>query len=97
MDTRKLQDLRNLGNECEEAADEIDRLTRELAEAKARAVPPLSDVLDEYEARTKALPGQHEIPERGCSTYNWQMAVIRELRAMLSACPDPKESSNEDY
>jgi hypothetical protein len=40
MDSRKLQSLRNLGNECEEAADEIDRLTRELAEA-ARA--PLAE------------------------------------------------------
>lgn len=45
----------------------------------------LRDVLDEYERQTKALPFQHEIPERGCSTYNWRMAVIRDLRAALAA------------
>ena len=48
-------------------------------------VQRLRDVLDEYERQTKALPCQHEIPERGCSTYNWRMSVIRDLRAMLAA------------
>ena len=48
-------------------------------------VQKLRDVLDEYERQTKALPCQHEIPERGCSTYNWRMSVIRDLRAMLAA------------
>lgn len=48
-------------------------------------VQRLRDVLDEYERQTKALPCQHEIPERGCSTYNWCMSVIRDLRAMLAA------------
>ena len=51
----------------------------------AAAVPSLASVLDAYEQQTKALPCQHEIPERGCSTYNWQMAVVRDLRAMLAA------------
>lgn len=50
-------------------------------------VQRLRDVLDEYERQTKALPCQHEIPERGCSTYNWRMSVIRDLRAMLAAAP----------
>lgn len=45
----------------------------------------LSAVLEEYARQTKALPAQHEIPERGCSTYNWRMSVIRDLRAMLAA------------
>ena len=44
-----------------------------------------SALLDAYEAKTQALPIQHETHTRGCSTYNWQMAVIRELRAMLAA------------
>ena len=48
-------------------------------------VQRLRDVLDEYERQTMALPCQHEIPERGCSTYNWRMSVIRDLRAMLAA------------
>ena len=48
-------------------------------------VQKLRDVLDEYERQTKALPCQHEIPERGCSTYNWRMSVIRDLRAALAA------------
>ena len=48
-------------------------------------VQRLRDVLDEYERQTKALPCQHEIPERGCSTYNWRMSVIRDLRAALAA------------
>ena len=48
-------------------------------------VQRLREVLDEYERQTKALPCQHEIPERGCSTYNWRMSVIRDLRAMLAA------------
>lgn len=65
----------------------IARLERELAELRAKGAASLPDVLAEYEAQTKALPCQHEIPERGCSTYNWQMAVIRDLRAMLSARP----------
>lgn len=48
----------------------------------------VSKLLDEYERRTKNLPMQHEIPSRGCSTYNWRMSVIRDLRAMLAA-PQP--------
>lgn len=48
-------------------------------------VQKLRDVLDEYERQTNALPCQHEIPERGCSTYNWRMSVIRDLRAALAA------------
>ena len=48
-------------------------------------VQRLRDVLDEYERQTKALPCQHEIPERGCSTYNWRMSVIRDLRALLAS------------
>lgn len=51
---------------------------------KLRASMSISEALDEYEARTKALPCQHEIPERGCSTYNWQMAAIRDLRAIAA-------------
>lgn len=60
----------------------------------ARAAQPapvvpegLPSVLDEYERQTKQLPCQHEIRERGCSTYNWRMSVIRDLRAMLAAAP----------
>ena len=41
-------------------------------------------LLDEYERQTKELPGQHEIPERGCSTYNWRMASIRDIRALAA-------------
>lgn len=51
----------------------------------------LSKVLDTYEAQTKALPGQHEIPERGCSTYNWRMACIRDLRSMIDAARAARE------
>lgn len=59
------------------------------------AAPALSSVLDEYERQTKALPCQHEIPERGCSTYNWRMSVIRDLRAMLNAAmAERSESAN---
>lgn len=58
----------------------------------AKDIPPKASawvpaVLDEYERQTKTLPCQHEIPERGCSTYNWRMSVIRDLRAMIAAAP----------
>ena len=58
----------------------------------AKDIPPQASawvpaVLDEYERQTKTLPCQHEIPERGCSTYNWRMSVIRDLRAMIAAAP----------
>ena len=62
---------------------EVARLTAEAA---------LSPVLDAYEKQTRALPNQHEIPERGCCSYNWRMAIIRDLRAMLSM--PPKENSD---
>lgn len=52
----------------------------------------LPTVLDEYERQTKALPVQHEMPSQGCSTYNWRMMIIRELRAMLAAAPKPEVS-----
>ena len=64
-------------NLCKTISADRDRLR---AENEA-----LSKVLDTYEAQTKALPAQHEIPERGCSTYNWRMACIRDLRSMISA------------
>lgn len=74
-------------------ARERDQLRALLAAAPAHPaerqehgdVQRLWEVLDEYERQTKALPCQHEIPERGCSTYNWRMSVIRDLRAMLAA------------
>lgn len=72
-------------NQADAANEVLRQIRRALAQQPAAAVPSLASVLDEYERQTKALPGQHEIPERGCSTYNWRMAVIRDLRAMLAA------------
>jgi len=47
------------------------------------------ELLDAYEASTKKLPLGHEQPALGCSSFNWRMAVICELRAILSAIKDP--------
>ena len=47
-------------------------------------------LLDEYERQTCALPVQHEIPERGYCTYNWRMACIRDLRALLAEQPNAR-------
>ncbi len=38
----------------------------------------------DFVAQTKALPYQHEIPERGSSTYNWHMAIIRDIERMIA-------------
>ena len=49
------------------------------------AVPSLEAVLAEYERQTRALPAQDEILSRGCSTFNWQMSVIRDLRKIAAS------------
>jgi hypothetical protein len=49
---------------------------------QASAEPTISEVLAEYERQTKELPCQHEVPERGCCSYNWRTAIIGELRAI---------------
>lgn len=41
-------------------------------------------VLDRYENEVKKLPLGHENVQRGRSTYNWKMAVIRELRDLAA-------------
>ena len=40
----------------------------------------ITELLDAYEAEVKKLPLGHENIQRGRSTYNWKMAIIRELR-----------------
>lgn len=71
----------------------LEQDRRRVAERQAgRAEAALSPVLDAYEKQTRALPNQHEIPERWCCSYNWRMAIIRDLRAMLSM--PPKEKGN---
>ena len=60
MNARELQTLRNLGNECEQAADEIERLTAELQAEKAevfRLQASHSLLYAEVEALRKALDG----------------------------------------
>lgn len=49
--------------------------------------PALRNALDIYEAQTEALPLGHEIRGRGYSAYNWQMAAIRDIRALLKDRP----------
>jgi hypothetical protein len=39
--------------------------------------------LESFEQRTEALPPQHELREKGISTYNWHMAVIRDAKAAM--------------
>lgn len=59
-----------------------DIVHKRLADLTADANRRVAELLDEYERRTKLLPCQHEIPERGCCTYNWQMAIINDLRKL---------------
>ena len=75
MDARKLQDLRNHGIHGEEAADEIDRLTRELAEA-ARA--PLAEENARLLARIVEL-------EQSVKTFQIARDGYREENFRLSA------------
>ena len=67
------------------AASEIDRLTRELAEAKARAVIPDGWVA----VRVEPITGEN-YANGLWSRRNWTAA----LEDMLSARPDPKEPSD---
>jgi len=43
------------------------------------------DVLDGYEAEVRALPLGHEIQWKGCSTFNWRMSVLADIRERFRA------------
>lgn len=90
--------LRELGAYLSRVLDEdkfpsAERLLLQLAtshpttppvEPSSEGVRGLEWALAEFERRTKALPCQHETPERGCCTYSWQMAAIKEIRALAT-------------
>lgn len=60
--------------------------------------PAWREVLDAYEADVKTLPLGHEMPTRGCSTYNWKMSVLREIRQRFETSapfPTPQASSSQ--
>lgn len=72
----------------------IETLTNSTAPGTAET---LLSALDEYERRTKLLPAQHEIPERGCCSYNWRMAIIKEIRALVASPTAAQEQKPVAY
>jgi hypothetical protein len=84
----------NTGTLAHEAADLIDRLTRELAEANARAVP---DGLRRYvECRAKLpIRGMDDVIHAIHTGTEYEAELrLSDLRAVISVRPDSKESCN---
>lgn len=66
MTDQELQSLRNMGNECEDAANEIVTLTRDLAVAKAL----LNGAADRAEFSDKIIHGGD-----GSTSQCWELTI----------------------
>lgn len=73
---------------------ENERLTARLASARVGA-DAWAEVMDEYDAETRALPNQHEIPSKGCSTYNWRKYVTGGLREAFARRAQAKQGETQ--
>lgn len=99
MDSRKLQSLRNLGNECEEAADEIDRLTRELAEvARAPLAEENARLKEQIERMDTVMEGMRSFWNEDHEGLEKARARIAELeaenQALTRECSDAEDESD---
>ena len=78
MNARELQTLRNIGNECEQAADEIERLTAERDAARAGR--------DEIQTQSIALLNALEAENE---TLRKALSIVREHPAFDQGGPLP--------